>query len=141
MACGIQCVNRTQLQFLIRDNTTRILVTTFGPLAESMVDLPPVESMLANELGRFILPAMAKDITGHQFMFTLGVTENIVKTGNLRYKVYSYLPLDDVDGSVPQDISATNKGKDLIASSPADSDPPSERQSLAPPVTPQNSAA
>ncbi|OMP07328.1 Nucleic acid-binding protein [Corchorus olitorius] len=92
----VEC--RMQLSVFIDDGSARMEVTVFGGLPESLigVELSKIVSRSRGKktglLYRTRLSLSAKDVVGLEYEFVLRVTDQSVRRGYLRYKVFKLTP-------------------------------------------------
>ncbi|OMO62892.1 Nucleic acid-binding protein [Corchorus olitorius] len=87
-----------QLNVFIDDGSARMEVAVFGGLAESLigVELSKIVSKpglkRVDLLDRTKLPSSARDAMGLEYEFIIGVTDQSVRRGYLKYKVFKFTP-------------------------------------------------
>ncbi|OMP08792.1 Nucleic acid-binding protein [Corchorus olitorius] len=100
-----------QLTLMIKDDTADLEVAVFGPLAKNLIGVNLANEVAERTVDPNKLPACAKDIIGSQFIFILGVSDQTVKRGWRKFKVFAY-----TEKQVRQPLPPSVKGKQILGS-------------------------
>ncbi|OMO64422.1 Nucleic acid-binding protein [Corchorus olitorius] len=104
-----------QLILLIEDDSASIEVAVFGQLAQSFIGVGVAAAVAGSNSGvmKAKLPPTAKNVIGKEFLFTVGLSDQTIKRGYLKYKVYKYSPTVLIGDDIPVQANV-NKGKQII---------------------------
>ncbi|OMP10299.1 Nucleic acid-binding protein [Corchorus olitorius] len=104
-----------QLILLIEDDSASIEVAMFGQLVQSFIGVGVAAVVAGSNSGvmKAKLPPIAKNVIGKEFLFTVGLSDQTIKRGYLKYKVYKYSPTVLVGDDIPVQANV-NKGNQII---------------------------